>query len=125
MNTTYSYDKEKNILYVDLQGEASLAAFDNIMKRITLSSEYPPDIDSIWSLHNLDLSSLGSNFERSLIYIRKTYPERAEAKIAIISIGDLAYGLSNMYKTMSKNLPQTMAIFRNQFEAEEWIQGEP
>ena len=125
MNTTYSYDKEKNILYVDLQGEASLAAFDNVMKRITLSNKYPPDIDSIWSLHNLDLSSLGSNFERSLIYIRKTYPERAEAKIAIISIGDLAYGLSNMYKTMSKNLPQTMAIFRNQFEAEEWIQGEP
>jgi hypothetical protein len=56
-----------------------------------------------------------------LIEIRKKYPERGNAKIAIVASTDLSFGMSRMYEVFSGNLPQTIMVFRNLEEAEQWL----
>jgi len=121
MQVEHHYDKEKNVLIGIVEGKISFEAFNDIMRKIVTSTEFPPDCNTIWDLRKADLSSIDSKFIEILISIRKKYPERGKAKIAFIVDSDLSFGLTRMYEMISNQLPQVINVFRDYKEAEEWL----
>lgn len=127
------YDKEKGILYVTVDGNVRVDEFDTVMKEIVSADDHPPNVPTLWDVRSaqvkLDMQSAQSQgkekqFLSAMIEMRKQYPERGNAKLAIVVPGDLAFGLSRMYEILSNHLPQAIMVFRDYSEAERWLCGE-
>jgi hypothetical protein len=122
MPINYIYNKEKNILFVPVEGEVSLKDVDQFMRDIAESSEFSPKTRTIWDLRKSNLASLNTDFAKKLISIRKKYPERFEAKVAFVADKDLSFGLLRTYEALSTlELPQNIMVFRSLSKAEEWM----
>ncbi len=91
------------------------------MEAVARSSEFPPDVDTLWDLRELDFTEIDSNFERELIQVRDEFPERRRARLALVVEGDLGFGMSRMYEILSESLPQQSKVFRSYSEGEEWL----
>ena len=58
-----------------------------------------------------------------MIEMRKRYPERGNAKLAIVVHSDFSFGMSRMYEMLSDRLPQSIMVFRDYAKAEQWLSG--
>ncbi|RLA16793.1 MAG: hypothetical protein DRQ60_03615 [Gammaproteobacteria bacterium] len=119
--TSYKYNKDKNVLYVSVQEEPKLDLFDQVMKDINASNDFPPDVRTIWDFREADFTSIDSKFEWNIISIKKKYPGRSNARLAIIANNDLSFGMSRMYAGLAGDFPQNIRVFRGLSEAEEWM----
>ncbi len=126
------YDAGKGIIYVTVDGNVHVDEFDGVTKAIVSSDEYPPDTPTLWdarSVHvKIDAGSgqaKGSEkqFLLDMIAMRKRYPERGNAKLAIVVPSDFGFGMSRMYELLSGGLPQSIMVFRDFAEAEQWLSG--
>lgn len=122
MSINYTYDNEKDILFVPVEGEISLTDVDQLLSDFVSSTELSPKTKTIWDLRKANMKSLNADFAKKLISYRKKYPERFEAKVAFVADNDLSYGLLRLYESLSSvELPQEMMVFRSLPSAEEWI----
>ena len=62
-----TYIQEKGYLYCTVVGEFSNAEFEHNILDILNSSEYPPDIRTLWDARQIDLSKINLDFEKVLI----------------------------------------------------------
>ena len=118
------YDKEKSILYATVREQLSPNEFSNAAKEIVCSNDYPPDVRILWDIRSIKMPLLVSRQFIDFTEIRKKYPERGKAKIAVIVSSDLAFGMSRMYEMLSSDLPQHVMIFKNIDQGEQWLQSE-
>ena len=121
MPIKYKYHKEKDILLVTVEGELSLDDLDRFMNDITRSTEFPPDIKSIWDTQKATFASYNTGYVEKYISIRKKYPERGNARIAVVADKDLSFGMARKFEMLSDILPQRMEVFRDFSKAEEWL----
>ena len=120
------YDKKKEILNCSIDQSFSFEELESTFYTITHSAEYLPDVKTLWNIERLDLKEINKDFMNGLISIRKKFPQRRNAKIAIIIPSDLGFGLSRMYEAFSENqgMPQSIHVFRNHADAEKWLLSE-
>ena len=121
MPVNFQYDKEKNILYCYCKGPATVEEFKSVMTTIISSTEYPPDLNTLWDVKGVDFSTVDKKFEEQLIFAREHFPERGASKIAIIAPDDLRYGMLRMYQALSGGLPQEVQVFRDNADGEKWL----
>ncbi len=120
------YDKKKGILNCFIDQPFSFEELESKLYTITHSGEYLPDVKTLWNIERLDLKEINDDFMNGIISIRKKFPQRGNAKIALITPSDLGFGLSRMYDVFSENenMPQSINIFRNHADAERWLLSE-
>jgi hypothetical protein len=116
------YDKERNILHVILNGSITIDDFIEIMDSITHAEEFPADVPTLWDLREVDARNADSDMIEQVIGVRTRYSERGKTKLALLASSELAFGLSRMYEALSFDLPQTIGVFRDRGEAEQWLQ---
>ncbi len=125
MPTDLRLDREKGILVVTVRGPLTLEEFRATLEEITHSDQYPPDIATLWDFREMEFQATDSDFFRSIISIRKHYPERGAARAAHIVAGDLAFGMLRMHEILSDadrvGLPQLMKVFKSFSEGEQWL----
>ena len=121
MPIKYKYHKEKDILLVTAEGEVSLDDLDRLLNDITRSTEFPPDIRTIWDIRKAKLPPSNTDYEERYVTIRKKYPERGNARIAYVADKDLSFGMARKFEMLSDILPQRMEVFRDFSKAEEWL----
>jgi hypothetical protein len=125
MSFDIRFDEKKNILFVTLKGDFTIGDFQNAMKQITQSNQYPPDTDALWDLRGMDFTRVDTIYWRGIISIRKQYRERGTARIAHIVKGDFAFGMLRMYQIYSEldpnGLRQEIEIFKSISEGEKWL----
>jgi RNAse (barnase) inhibitor barstar len=125
MSFDIRFDEKKNILVVTLKGDFTIADFQNAMKQITQSNQYPPDTDALWDLREMDFTRVDTIYWRGIISIRKQHRERGTARIAHIVKGDFAFGMLRMYQIYSEldpnGLRQKIEIFKSISEGEKWL----
>ncbi|MDD2271384.1 MAG: hypothetical protein PHP95_11815 [Desulfuromonadaceae bacterium] len=126
MSIHLNYDKTKEILYCSFCDSFSLEELESTLYAITHSTEYAPDVKSSWNMEKLDHSAINEKVMKQLISIRQKYPQRRNAKVAIVAPSDLVFGLSRMYETFSEvnSMPQNIYVFRNQADADKWLLDE-
>lgn len=125
MSISFKYDKVINVLLITLEDEVLLNDLEQLYKDIVTSTEFPPDIRSIWDFRKTDFTLIDTNFMEKVFSIRKKYPERGSARAAFVADSDFSFGVSRMYETLSSfELPQYILVFREFSKAEEWILSE-
>jgi hypothetical protein len=118
------YNSSDNYFLATIDGDILPHDFKQAMDEITASEEYPPDVNTIWDIREVDFSPMNEGLARSLIHIRKTTDEkRGNTKLAVVVTDDLSFGLSRMYQTLSElsELSQEIEIFKNIEEARNWV----
>jgi hypothetical protein len=115
------YDSEKKALFGAIQHPMTFEEFHEVNRLITQSSEFPPDVRTLWDLRKLDFAEIEQLYQESLIDIRKQYPSRGAARIAFIVADELGYGLLRMYEILSSDLPQQIQVFQDYSEGETWL----
>jgi len=115
------YDREKEVLCVAVKGPLTPEEFEGALKDIIRSDQFPPDIRSLWDMREADLKDIDRGIEERLINIRKEYPERGSARVAVVVVNDRDFGMSRMYQSLSEDLSRPMQVFRSYTEAEDWL----
>ena len=115
------YDREKEILCVAVENPFKLEEFEAAVKDIIESDQFPPDIGAVWDLRELDFTVFDRSFEEELINIQKKYPERGEARLALVTPDGHGFGMMRMYEGLSYGLPQRIKVFKSYTEAEDWL----
>ncbi len=124
MSIQYRFDKNTQILHVLCTAQPSLELLQQSLLDVTRSEEYPPDVSILWDCRKADFNALDRDIEEQIIALRASFPERGQAKIAIVVTGELNFGLTRMYELKSSDLPQRMGVFRGVEEAESWLRME-
>jgi hypothetical protein len=119
------YSLEKNILYVTVGSHPTVEEFASVMREITQSAVFPPDVPTLWNLGALEFEELDRRIEEQLIEIRKHHPDRGRARLAFVVPSELGFGLLRMYGSLSAGLPQQLQVFRGHAEAEAWLRSDP
>ena len=119
------FDMNKSILYVFVTGSITIHEFQDTMERMTHSKEFPPHVNALWDLRELDLAAVDAGFWRGIIHVRKQFPERGNARLAHVVKDDLGFGMLRMYENLSDSDPggleQRIMVFRSIGEAENWL----
>jgi hypothetical protein len=122
MSLKLEYIASKHILIGTFDGELTIEMVQSAFKEIVSSSEYPPDISTIWDIRKLDLTSVDRQLMDKIIYFRQGINSiRGAAKIALVADSELSFGLGRMYEGLSGSLAQEMSIFKSMEEAEKWL----
>jgi hypothetical protein len=117
------YDRVKKILYATIQEQTNPNEFSNATKEMVSSNEYPPDVRVLWDARSAKLPLFDTRILMEFIEIRKRYPERGKAKLAIIVSNDFAFGITRMYEMLSSHLPQNIMVFKDFGQGEQWLQS--
>ena len=120
MSVEVKYDREKELLSVAVPSPLTLDYFEEAMKVITRSDQFPPDIRTIWDVRELDFSNIDRTFELRLISIRKKYPERGSARNAVIVTDNLGFGMTRMYAALG-SFSENVRAFRSYKAGEDWL----
>ena len=116
------YDKIKSILRVTVIGEIIPHDIASAIEKITSSSEWAPNVDSLWDMRKTDFKSADEELWQRIIEILQRYPDRANYNIALIANSDLSYGMIRMYEILSEGrLPRKSMVFMDYSEGEKWI----
>lgn len=117
------YDIIQEILYCSCAGSLLFEECESAFYTITHAAEYPPDVKTLWNFEALDLNVINESFMNQVIEMRKRFPQRSKANVAIIAPSDLGFGLSRMFEVFSKmeGLTQNICIFRTQADGEKWL----
>ncbi len=121
MPIEFRYDRKKEILCVAVKNPFTFEEFEEAVKDIINSDQFPPDIRALWDLRELDFNDIDRSFEERLINIQKKYPERGQARLALITPDGLGFGMTRMYEALSNDLPRRIRAFKTYTKAEDWL----
>lgn len=126
MSIQMHYDRKKEILYCYFDKTLSVEEVESTLFAITHGAEYLPDVDTLWDMGKIDFSEVDEGFIKRIISMRQKFPERGNAKVALIVSSDLGFGLSRMYETFSEaaEMSQNINVFRDRAKAEKWLLDE-
>ena len=117
------YDTEQKILVVTVQGKVTVAELAEVGEKISTSTTYPPNVDTLWDLRKADIGIFNKQMQQRLILLREQLRNRGRARLAMVVEDDLGFGLLRMYTTYSEHLPQFIKVFKNYAEAQAWLRA--
>lgn len=123
MPAILQYDAQKRILVVTVQGKVTVAELAEVGEKISASTAYPPNVDTLWDLRKADIGIFDKQMQQRLILLREQLHNRGRARLAMVVKNDLGFGLLRMYATHSEHLPQPVKVFKNYAEAQAWLQA--
>ena len=122
MPVSFTYDAERQVLIAKISGSMSLEEMRDSVPKLTGSQEYPPDVNTLWDLSEMEFHNIDYQFNEKLIDIRKTIADkRREAKVALLLVNQLARPVVELFRIMSEGLPQQTQIFTRREEAMKWL----
>lgn len=124
MPVHFKYNNDNNVLYGSIEGQLSMDEVRLMMEQLVVSKDFASDVRALWDLRKLNFTNIDANFERQLILLRQSFPEREKAKIALVSNVDLSFGMKKMYEMLADDMHQNMKVFSNFTDAENWILDE-
>lgn len=124
MPILYKYNQEDDVLYLTIEGEIAMEDFKVVLKNITESTEFSPQVKTLWDLRKMDFANIDINFGEQLVMLRRQNSARGKTKIALIADKDSKFGMSRMYASISDSLPQSMMVFRDFETGRKWLLGE-
>jgi hypothetical protein len=119
-------DRERNIRSHTVKGLISVRELKEKLAAYYRSSEYDPEMNSLWDLRDADFSSVTPAEVQSFVEMVKVHwGKGGKSKAALIVSRDLAFGLSRMYELlMSGTTSGAIMVFKEHEKAEEWLEGQ-
>ena len=124
MAVEYRFNREKEILYITIIGSFTPEDIEKTAAYITKSNEFSPEVNTVWDIRFANFTNISLDYQEKLKNIRKRFPQRGKAKIALVADNDLSFGLARMYEQLSAELPRKLKVFKKLNEAEKWLLNE-
>jgi hypothetical protein len=120
---TIRCDTARNTAVITMVGApdktAILAAFDAVVA----NPDYRRGMGRLWDFRAVDLSALPSGAVREMAhYTRRFPPGVKDVRVALVTAGDLEFGLSRMYE-MTSDGETPVSVFRKLEDALDWLSG--
>lgn len=115
------YDKNSDILYASLTGIVTMADFKNSILELSENTEFPPNVDSLVDVSQMEFNDVDTSFLKEVIAMEKQNPGRQGARVAYVADSNLNYGMLRMYEGLADNIAKTSKVFRTVSEGEAWI----
>ena len=116
------FDKTRNFVYTQVENTVTLEEFESMMTDVVHSKDFAPDTNILFDLTSVDFRTVKTSVAHQGIAIRKKFPERGHAKVALLVSDTLGFGLMRMYEQLSSQLDQRIMVFLDREEAEKWVQ---
>jgi hypothetical protein len=117
----YRYDRDKKTLYGSVTSPLTIPQLEEMLVGVTSSKDFPPDTRTLWDLRGVDFEGIDRGFEELVISVRRQYPQRGEARIALVVEDQLGLGMTRMYEILGEDLPQQTRVFTSYAEGEQWL----
>lgn len=125
MPITLTHDKENDILLVKISGQISLEELQEAGRAVVSSTQFAPDINTIWDLCDTDPDNIDEAFMDKVIAMRQQqFQQRLGARLALVADSDLKFALSRMYEMLASELQQATHVFRTIEEAKVWLSAD-
>lgn len=121
MPVEMTYKAEGPYVLIRFIGAPAMTELQDMMHALTHSDRHPPDIDTILDFRQIDMTAVTGDAERQVNRIRSRFPQRGQARLAMVVETDEGYGMARMFALLSDELPQSMSVFRSMGEAERWL----
>lgn len=122
MAVSFTYDTEHQVLIGKVSGSPTLEELTGSVAGVTGSQEYPPDVNTLWDLRDMEFHNIDYQFGEKLIDFRRSIADkRGKAKVALLSVNELARPLVEIYRIMSESLAQPTQVFSRHEEAMQWL----
>jgi hypothetical protein len=117
------HDHEKGLLYATVTNPFTPDDLNAALAEITNSKQYAAHAPTLWDMRAVEFAHFNRDLELEFIEVRRRFPNRDKARVALIVATDLAFGMLRMYETLSElnDLPQTMRILHDYTEGENWL----
>ena len=116
------YDNKHKILTGKVTGYLVAEDYEKIIVKIIASKEYPSDVNILWDLNEMEFDNIDINFQKKLLAARQLInKKRGTAKVALVSVNNLADPIIKLYTIFSEELNQVVKIFRTIDEAQLWL----
>jgi hypothetical protein len=125
MPIEFRYDSTKKIIRGKITSPFTAADLQVALQRmVDASKDFASDVPTLWDLRGIDFTKIDAVLMQQLNSIRKQFPQRGNACLALIAPTDLGYGMCRMYELMSADMPQKIMVFRSVEEGERWLLSE-
>jgi hypothetical protein len=118
-------DKKKNYRSHKITGLINATELYNLLSKFYKSSQFDPNMNSLWDLREADFSAVTSDEVQSFVTIVKKYfgQEGQDNKAAIIVSSNFEYGIARMYEIpLSLGTSGNITVFKNYDDAENWLE---
>lgn len=82
---------------------------------------YRPGMNALWDVREADLTGLDRKALERLTEVIRQHPARLGAKIAIVVVREVDYGIMRMWQVYGEDAPQNRRVFSNIDDAQDWL----
>ena len=98
-----------------------MADFKNYILELSENTEFPPNVDSLVNVSQMEFNDVDTSFLKEVIAMEKQNPGRQGARVAYVADSNLNYGMLRMYEGLADNIAKTSKVFRTVSEGDAWI----
>ncbi len=121
MPIRYSVDKQNRVVYLTAEGRAVHRDFEVLIDQLAADPDIEPGMKLLADYRKLEFNIPGDEIEDLSQQMMKLSPAFTDCQLALISAGDLEYGLMRMFTLLSSEAEFETRVFRKLENAREWL----
>ena len=117
----YSIDKATKGVYLTAKGRGQHRDFQLIIDQLAADPEFGPGMKLLCDYSQLEFDLPTEEIEDLSQQMKRLSPEFTDCQVALISAGDLEYGLMRMFSLISSEAQFETRVFRSIENARKWL----
>lgn len=117
----YNIDKTNRVVYLTAEGRAVHDDFADVIDRLAEDTAFEPGMRLLSDYSRLEFNIPADEVEALSVRMRKLSAVFSGCRLALISAGDLEYGLMRMFTLISSEAEFETRVFRKIENARDWL----
>ena len=121
MPIQYTVDKKDRVVYLTAEGRGTHRDFEVLIDQLAEDTEFEPGMRMLGDYSKLEFNIPADEVDDLAQQMTKLGPAFTGCRLALISAGDLEYGLMRMFTLLSSEAEFETRVFRQIANAREWL----
>jgi hypothetical protein len=119
-------ERDTGLIRTSASGRVTGRDLVEYYRRLRAHPDFRSTLNEIFDVTQVDAIDVSADDVRRLSSVTEEFTSRGvPVKVAIIAPGDLEFGMSRMYEMLQVQSVNTLKVFRERSDAEDWIFGRP
>ena len=121
MSHSIDFNRELGVIVLRYRGTVDFTEIKHAFDELVLVQGFRPGICLVADFRECHTVLTGSDVSQLADYARRTDAKWGSTRWVILAEKDLTFGLSRMYATLVSDCQVTTHVFRNAFDADDWL----
>lgn len=117
----YTIDKTERVVYQTAVGRGYHRDFEELIDRLAEDEDFKPGMRLLCDYSKFEFNIPADEVEEISQQMKKLSPAFTDCQLALVSAGDLEYGLMRMFSLLSSEAQFEARVFRKIENAREWL----